>query len=70
MSKKDYIALARVFHMHKNRFMKSGNPHRAYFCDLVESVCTELKQDNPRFSRGRFMEAVFMDVITGKRKLL
>lgn len=53
MTRKHYKELADAL----GRFAGSGKGMDT-FDDLVRSITTLLKQDNPRFDRDRFMDAV------------
>lgn len=52
MSRKHYTQLAAIFKRHY------GSMPRALYLVMLADVCDMLQQDNPRFDRQRFMEAV------------
>lgn len=60
MTKKDYKKLAHILRLHRNRFI---NLNKAYFVNLVDDFCVVLKQDNGRFNKSKFIEAIFVDEI-------
>lgn len=62
MTRKDYVMIARVVKDQLDQVMTIENDQarveaRITLYDLADSLCGELKADNPRFETSRFMTA-------------
>lgn len=53
MTRKDYVRLAAA--LARNR----TEPASLTWLNIIDSICTELQADNPRFDRVRFLEACY-----------
>jgi hypothetical protein len=60
MTEKDYILIAKVINETINE-NPMYHPTRIVFHDLVDRLAKELKQDNIRFEKDKFIRAVFGD---------
>ena len=55
MTQKDYIKIAAVLNKHVPEIIKQGLIYDALLVDLANMF----QVDNPRFDRGKFLEAVY-----------
>jgi hypothetical protein len=66
MSKKDFQALAEM--MYRRQPIDSIGEARNLWSGLLEDLCALLCAQNPRFDRGRFVEACKTGACKGMRK--
>ena len=52
MTRKDYILIVRILNRHATHLTQEA------FMALVNTFCDELKRDNPRFEKEKFMNAL------------